>query len=132
MTERFEMLRTMHFEAAHHLPHTPAEHKCHRVHGHSFEAEAAVSGDLIQPEGWIMDFAELSDLLEGIRADLDHRLLNDIPGLENPTSEELARWIWLRLTPHLPDGVLLTRVSVRETCQSAVSYEARPAGAQHP
>lgn len=123
MTERFEMRRTMRFEAAHHLPHTPPEHKCHRMHGHSFEAEVAVSGDLIQPEGWIMDFAALGDLLAVIRADLDHRLLNDIHGLENPTSEELARWIWLRLTPHLPCGVLLTRVSVRETCQSAVSYE---------
>ncbi len=125
------MRRTMRFEAAHRLPHTPPGHKCRRVHGHSFEAEVAVSGEPIQPEGWIMDFAELGDLLEGIHADLDHRLLNDVPGLENPTSEELARWIWLRLTPHLPDDVLLTRVSVRETCQSAVSYEVRPTGAEH-
>jgi 6-pyruvoyltetrahydropterin/6-carboxytetrahydropterin synthase len=125
MSEHFEMQRTMRFEAAHHLPHTPAEHKCHRLHGHSFTVEVTVNGELRQPEGWIMDFGELGGLLEGVHAEVDHRLLNDVPGLENPTSEELARWICLRLAPKLPAGVTLDSVTVRETCQSAVTYQAR-------
>ena len=115
----------MRFEAAHHLPHTPQEHKCHKVHGHSFAVEVTVSGELIQPQGWIMDFAELGGLLDGVHADLDHQLLNDIPGLQNPTSEEVARWIWLRLQPLVPERVMLSTVTIRETCQSAVSYRAR-------
>jgi 6-pyruvoyltetrahydropterin/6-carboxytetrahydropterin synthase len=120
--ELFELSRTLSFEAAHHLPHVPSEHKCRRLHGHSFTVEVVVSGELRQPEGWVMDFAELGGLLEGIHADLDHRLLNDIPGLENPTSEEMARWIWLRLASQVPADVRLSTVTIRETCQSAVSY----------
>jgi 6-pyruvoyltetrahydropterin/6-carboxytetrahydropterin synthase len=125
MTELFELSRTLSFEAAHHLPRAPREHKCRRLHGHSFIVDVLVSGELRQPEGWVMDFAELGGLLKGVHADLDHRLLNDIPGLENPTSEEVARWIWLRLAPQIPADVRLRTVTVRETCQSAVSYSGR-------
>lgn len=122
MSGEFEISRELRFEAAHHLPHAPVEHKCRRLHGHSFVIEVTVGGELREPEGWIMDFAEIDSVLSPVRSELDHRLLNEVSGLANPTSEELARWIWKRVSPGLPPGVRLARVVVRETCQSAASY----------
>jgi 6-pyruvoyltetrahydropterin/6-carboxytetrahydropterin synthase len=112
---RTEISKTFSIEAAHRLPHVPEGHKCARLHGHSFQITLHVSGDVDPTLGWIVDFAELTRAFEPIHALLDHRYLNDVPGLENPTSELLARFILERVT--LTHGHL-SAVSVAETCSS--------------
>lgn len=116
-----EIFREFTFEAAHRLPFVPDGHKCARLHGHSFRVELHVGGEVDPRTGWIMDFADITAAFAPIRAQLDHRYLNDIDGLENPTSEVLARWIWERTQPLLPG---LARVVVRETCNSGCVYAA--------
>ena len=108
------------FEAAHRLPNAPAEHKCSRLHGHSFRAEVHVRGPVGADTGWVMDFADIKDAFRPLHDELDHSYLNEIEGLKNPTSENLARWIWERLHPALP---MLARVVVYETCTSGCIYE---------
>ena len=105
-------------EAAHRLPHVPAGHKCARLHGHSFRIEIHVEGEPDPTMGWVMDFAEVKAAFAPLIEQLDHHYLNEIEGLENPTSETLARWIFRRLEPRLPglDGVV-----VHETCTSGAS-----------
>jgi 6-pyruvoyltetrahydropterin/6-carboxytetrahydropterin synthase len=107
------------FESAHRLPHVPEGHKCARLHGHSFRVQVHVSGPLDPELGWVADFGDVRAATEPVRQALDHRYLNEIEGLENPTSEVLAVWIWARLAPTLPG---LSEIVVRETCQSGVSY----------
>ncbi len=114
-----EIFKVFHIEAAHRLPNLPAEHKCSRLHGHSFRVEIHVAGEVRQPAGWIMDFADLKRVFAPVFAALDHRYLNEIPGLENPTSENLARWIWQRLRPTLPG---LCKVVIAETCTAGCVY----------
>ena len=104
-------------EAAHRLPHVPDGHKCGRLHGHSFEIRLEVTGP-VERGGWVQDFAEIKAAFKPLLAQLDHHYLNDIEGLENPTSENLARWIFDRLVPALP---LLSRVTVSETCTCGAS-----------
>lgn len=87
------------FEAAHQLPGVPPEHMCARLHGHSYFVRVTVSGTVNAETGWVMDFGELRAAVEPLRASLDHRCLNDIEGLSNPTSEHLAMWLWQRLQP---------------------------------
>lgn len=124
MSERFELARRLRFESAHFLPNAPKGHKCKRLHGHSFVAEIWVSGPLDEDVGWVIDFADIDRLLGPIREELDHRLLNDIPGLDNPTSEELGRWLWTRVHGLLPLHLKVERVIVRETCEASVTYRA--------
>ena len=107
------------FEAAHRLPNVAPDHKCARLHGHSFRAEVHVEGEVDAASGWVMDFADIRAACEPIRLELDHHYLNEIAGLENPTSEVLAQWIWRRLAPALPD---LACIVVRETCTSGCAY----------
>ena len=107
------------FEAAHRLPHVPIDHKCHRLHGHSFRVEIHVGGEVDPRTGWILDFAEVKAAFKPLHAELDHNYLNEIPGLENPTSENLASWIWERLELTLPG---LSQVVVQETCTSGCIY----------
>lgn len=114
-----EIWKEFGFEAAHRLPNVPAGHKCARLHGHSFVVEVHVRGTPDPTLGWVMDFAELKAAWRPLHDALDHRYLNDIPGLENPTSEVLAQWIWAQLAPALP---LLAKVVVRETCTSGCVY----------
>lgn len=114
-----EIFKRFHIEAAHRLPHVPADHKCSRLHGHSFQVEIHVAGEPGSQSGWVMDFADLKLAFRPIFEQLDHRYLNDIEGLENPTSENLAIWIWERLKPTLP---ALSRVVVNETCTSGCVY----------
>lgn len=109
----------MRFEAAHRLPNVPDGHKCARLHGHSFRVEVAITGAIDPHTGWIMDFADMDEAMEPVRRQLDHRYLNDVPGLENPTSEVLARWIWERLVDSLPG---LSSVTVHETCNARCVY----------
>ena len=114
-----EIFKEFTFEAAHLLPNVPQGHQCARLHGHSFRVELHVSGPVAEPAGWVMDFAEIKDAFAPILARLDHYYLNDIEGLENPTSEVLAAWIWERVKPRLPG---LSKVVVRETCTSGCVY----------
>lgn len=114
-----EIYKEFHFEAAHLLPNVPEGHKCARLHGHSFGVRIEVSGDVTEPAGWVMDFSELKASFKPIYDQLDHYYLNDIPGLENPTSENIARWIWTKLKPELP---LLSAIEIRETCTSGCVY----------
>jgi len=107
------------FEAAHRLPNVPEGHKCARLHGHSFRVRVTVSGPVDPQMGWVIDFADIKQAFAPLRDALDHRYLNEIGGLENPTSEVLARWIWDRLHPSLP---ILSAVEVRETCTSGCIY----------
>jgi 6-pyruvoyltetrahydropterin/6-carboxytetrahydropterin synthase len=114
-----EIFKTFTLESAHRLPNVPAGHKCARVHGHSFRVELHVSGPVDERLGWVMDFADVRRAFEPLYQQLDHHYLNDVPGLDNPTSENLARWIWRELQPRLPQ---LSRVVVHETCTSGASY----------
>ena len=114
-----EIFKKFSIEAAHRLPNLPEQHKCRRLHGHSFGVEIHVAGPLTAKEGWIMDFADVTRAFQPLYDQLDHHYLNDIPGLENPTSEILAMWIWARLKPGLP---LLSKVVVRETCTAGCAY----------
>lgn len=114
-----EIFKEFSFEAAHFLPNVPADHKCRRLHGHSFKIAIFVSGTVGEESGWVMDFADLKKAFKPIHAQLDHYFLNEITGLENPTSENLARWIWDRLKPSLP---ALSKIEIRETCTSGCVY----------
>jgi 6-pyruvoyltetrahydropterin/6-carboxytetrahydropterin synthase len=114
-----DIFKVFRIEAAHRLPNVPAGHKCARLHGHSFAVELSVSGEPGPESGWIMDFAELKKAFQPLYDQLDHHYLNDIEGLENPTSEMLAVWIWNRLKPALPQ---LSCVTVHETCTSGCRY----------
>ena len=114
-----EIFKEFTFEAAHRLPFVPEGHKCARLHGHSYRVEIHVSGEVDADAGWVLDFADIKDAFKPLLAKLDHYYLNEIEGLENPTSENLARWIWDRLLPALP---VLSRVVVRETCTSGCVY----------
>jgi 6-pyruvoyltetrahydropterin/6-carboxytetrahydropterin synthase len=114
-----EIFKEFSIEAAHWLPNVPEGHKCRRLHGHSFRIEIHVAGPLDAHLGWVMDFADLKAAFQPIEDQLDHRCLNDITGLENPTSENLARWIWQHLKTELP---ALSKVVVRETCTSGCTY----------
>lgn len=106
-------------EAAHRLPNVPEGHKCGRLHGHSFFVRIEVSGKPTEPDGWIMDFADIKATFKPIYEQLDHHYLNEISGLENPTSENLAKWIWNALKPKLP---ALSRIEIKETCTSGCIY----------
>jgi 6-pyruvoyltetrahydropterin/6-carboxytetrahydropterin synthase len=114
-----EIFNIYHIEAARRLPRLPESHPCSRVHGHSFRVEIYVSGPVHPDSGWVIDFAELDAAFAPIREQIDHRYLNDIPGLENPTSERLAAWIWQELKPELPG---LSKIIVQETRQSGCVY----------
>ena len=112
-------------EAAHLLPNLPDDHKCRRLHGHSFSIRVHIEGALDEKLGWVMDFADISKAFQPVFDRLDHRFLNEINGLENPTSENLARWIWQDLQGALPN---LAAVEVKETCTSGCIYEGKDAG----
>lgn len=119
MAHPVEIYKQFTIEAAHRLPNVPAGHKCARLHGHSFRVELRVRGPLDPALGWVMDFGELKAAFKPLYEQLDHHYLNDIPGLENPTSERLAVWIWERLKPEVP---LLSAVVVQETCTAGCEY----------
>lgn len=113
------IFREFTFDSAHRLPNLPPEHKCTRLHGHTYRVVVTVTG-LVDPNlGWVMDFGQIKDAWRPLDSQLDHRYLNDIEGLENPTSENLAAWIWGHLKPTLPD---LSSIEVRETCTSGCYY----------
>lgn len=114
-----DVFRVFQIEAAHFLPNVPEGHKCRRMHGHSFRIEVHISGEVGEHSGWVMDFADLRRAFQPLFDQLDHHCLNEIEGLENPTSEVLAVWIWDRLTPRLPN---LRKIVVQETCNAGCVY----------
>jgi 6-pyruvoyltetrahydropterin/6-carboxytetrahydropterin synthase len=118
-----EIYKVFSVEAAHRLPHVPPGHKCGRLHGHSFRVEVHVKGPVREETGWVMDFADIKGAFRPLLEQLDHHYLNEVEGLSNPTSENLARWIWHRLRPALP---LLSKVVVCETCTCGSVYEGQP------
>ena len=124
-----EIFKEFTFEAAHQLPHVPPGHKCSRLHGHSFRVVVHLEGPVDERAGWVRDFADVADTMAPLLACLDHRYLNEIDGLENPTSEVLARWIWDRLRLALPE---LSQIVVRETCNSGCVYRGEDAGVRGP
>lgn len=107
------------FEAAHRLPNVPEGHKCARLHGHSFRVRLELEGEPDPHTGWILDFADLKAIFKPTLEMLDHHYLNEIPGLENPTSEVIARWIYERVKPDIPE---LARVVLHETCTAGAVY----------
>lgn len=115
-----ELFKEFTFEAAHRLPNVPPDHKCHRLHGHSYRVELHVRGPVHPHTGMVMDFADIKAAFKPILDRLDHYYLNEIDGLENPTSEVLARWIWRETSPALPQ---LCRIVVRETCTAGCVYQ---------
>ncbi|MBD3336530.1 MAG: 6-carboxytetrahydropterin synthase QueD [Candidatus Eisenbacteria bacterium] len=114
-----ELVRSLHFQAAHHLPNVAPDHKCRRMHGHAYRVEVCLKGPVDPQKGWLLDFGEIGAHVEPLRRELDHTVLNEIPGLENPTAELLAGWIWKRLQTVLPH---LHRVSVFESETSGCHY----------
>jgi len=116
---RMEVFKEFTIEAAHWLPNVPEGHKCRRLHGHSFRIAIHVRGPLDPQLGWVIDFADIKSAFQTIEDQIDHRCLNEVEGLENPTSENLARWLWVRLQPALP---ALSSIVVQETCTSGCIY----------
>lgn len=115
-----EIFKKIRIEAAHRLPNVAEGHKCSRLHGHSFEIEIHLRGTIEPTLGWVCDFSDIKTAFAPLFEQLDHHYLNDVPGLDNPTSENLAVWIWNALKPRLP---LLARVVIHETCTSGCCYE---------
>lgn len=118
-----EIFKEFTIEAAHRLPNVPAGHKCGRLHGHTFRISVHVRGPVDAGMGWVVDFADIKAAFRPVEEQIDHRYLNEVPGLENPTSENLARWVWQQIRENLP---LLSKVIVRETCSSGCVYEGEP------
>lgn len=117
-----QLVKSITFEAAHYLPSFPEGHKCRRMHGHSFRVEIKVSGEIPEGEYHLIDYGEIMEIVEPLRKRLDHYCLNEIEGLENPTSEMIAKWLWDRLIPEL---TLLDEIVVDETCTSRCVYRGR-------
>lgn len=116
---KVRLSKTFRFEAAHDLPTFPDGHKCRRLHGHSFAFDVVVEGEVDPAKGYLIDYGDIKRVAGPIVQQLDHYYLNDIEGLENPTSENIARWLWDRIRPQLP---LLSEIIVYETCTSRCHY----------
>ena len=115
-----EIFKEFTFEAAHYLPNVPDDHKCKRLHGHSYHITIYLTGPVDETSGWVADFAEIKRQFKPIWLQLNHHYLNEIEGLENPTCENIARWIWQRLKPNLAQ---LSKIAIKETCTSGCVYQ---------
>ena len=115
-----EIYKDFTFEAAHQLPNVPAGHKCARIHGHTYDIRIVVEGPVGERTGWVQDFDDLKIAIEPVIRELDHTCLNDARGLENPTSEMLAIWVWGKICSDLP---ALSRIEVKETRNSGCIYK---------
>ena len=115
-----EIYKEFSFDSAHFLPHVPEGHKCRNMHGHTYRLKVFIEGQPDPKLGWIMDFKELKDALSGVIEQLDHRLINDIPGLENPTAENITIWIWNQIKPMLTN---LSRIELYDTPTTGVIYK---------
>ncbi len=115
----FELSRRFTVQAAHRLPNAPAGHPCRSLHGHTFRIDIVVTGEPVEPEGWVCDFGVINEAFEPLRAEIDHTFLNEVAGLENPTCERIAEWIWGHLCLRLPG---LSAVAVSENDYSSATY----------
>ena len=107
------------FDSAHFLPNVPEGHKCREMHGHTYHLKVFIKGELDPQLGWIMDFKDLKEALLPVIDQLDHKLINNIQGLQNPTAENITVWIWQQIKPSLP---LLSRIELYETPTTGVIY----------
>ncbi len=108
------------FDAAHFLSKVPEGHKCRALHGHTYHLTVFISGAVLPEPGWVMDFSDLKAVCKPVLDRLDHALLNEVPGLENPTAENVARWLWQQFVGGLPG---LQKIELKETPTSGVIYE---------
>ena len=116
-----EVIKTFRFEAAHTLSLAPEGHKCRRLHGHSYRVDIHVTGPT-DDHGWVIDFGDIKKIVDPIVAELDHRNLDEIPGLGNSTSEIIAKYLWDRIQPAIPG---LSAVTVWESDASRCVYRGR-------
>ena len=116
---KVELVKEYRFESAHKLPRVPPGHKCARLHGHSFKIEIVIAGEVDSKTGWFIDYGELDRIWQPLHDRLDHNYLNEIEGLENPTSEVLSQWIFDRVRRDLPS---LQAITVFETCDARCTY----------
>jgi 6-pyruvoyl tetrahydropterin synthase/QueD family protein len=107
------------FDSAHWLPTFPQGHKCRRLHGHTFQIEITVAGEVDPAKGYLVDYGDIKRAVSPLIDRLDHQLLNSMEGLANPTAENLCRYIWDAVKPALP---MLEVVRVCETCTTAAEY----------
>ena len=113
--------RTFRVHASRFLPNLPDNHICKSMHGHTFNITVSVSGNIKTEEGFIMDFFEIDKIFnKHIHSKIDHKILNDVSDLNNPTSEYLAIWIWNNLLEHIPS---LYRIKVSEDHGTGIIYE---------
>ena len=117
-----EVIKTFRFEAAHSLPNAPEGHKCRRLHGHNYRVDIHVTGPVDKRAGWVLDFGLIKKAVEPILAELDHRCLDETPGLANSTSEQIARYLWERVATKLPG---LSAVTVWETDDSRCVFRGK-------
>jgi 6-pyruvoyltetrahydropterin/6-carboxytetrahydropterin synthase len=120
-----EIFRCFNIEAAHRLPNVPPGHKCERLHGHSYRIDVHVRGSVGVDTGWVIDFADIENAFRPVFSKLDHQYLNEVEGLSNPTSENIARWIWGNLKASLPG---LIKIVVHETYTSGCVYQGQDSG----
>jgi 6-pyruvoyltetrahydropterin/6-carboxytetrahydropterin synthase len=116
---KYELKQHFHIESARFLPYLPKNHPCSNMHGHSFKIILSLKGDLDPKIGWVIDYHEISKVMSPLLQQLDHKVLNEIEGLENPTSELLAKWIFEKVSALIP---ILQKVSVMETSSTECSY----------
>lgn len=119
-----ELVTSFTFEASHQLPRAPEHSKCRRLHGHSWKAEVHVRGEVDPTTGWVIDYDDIQRACAPVHDALDHRHLNDVDGLDNPTSEMIAIWIWNHLT-EIPG---LAAIVVHETCTARCVYRGAAGG----
>ena len=116
---KMEIYKEFSFDSAHFLPNVPVGHKCREMHGHTYRLKVFIKGELDPELGWIMDFKDLKEALLPVIDQLDHKLINNIQGLQNPTAENITVWIWQQIKPSLP---LLSRIELYETPTTGVIY----------
>lgn len=122
ITRRYELI------AGHYLPNVPENHKCKRPHGHNYELEVSIQGPLDPELAWVMDYWDLDIIIEPILSKLDHQMLNELAGLENPTAEVIANWFFDKLQTRVPDSVTVSKIRVFETkdCIATVINDGKP------
>ena len=114
-----EIYKEFSFDSAHYLPNVPEWHKCRNMHGHTYKLKVYIKGKPDPQFGWIMDFKELKDKVGPVIDQLDHQLINEVKGLENPTAENITIWIWQQIKPLLPQ---LSKIELHETPTTGVIY----------
>ena len=114
------IFRQFTFDSAHFLPNVPETHKCRQIHGHTYKMAIFIEGEPDKDLGWVIDFAVVKEIVEPVVSMVDHKLLNNVPGLENPTCELLAVWLWNKIKQGIP---ALKRIELNETPTSGVVYE---------